>query len=113
MAILLMLINNIVPFAVTFMSLVYAGNMHRYLVCMGREEIFLYDLEDLLADVGIPVWDYGRAISLPLYHPYRLVMNVVFLSFILVVPFSYIAIYWFRKNHDSQVQGTGSSSDQL
>ena len=106
-----MLINNLVPICLTIMSLVYAENMFRYTVCMGREEIFLYDLEDLLADLGIPVWDYGRAMSLPFYHPVRLLMNVLQFSFILVVPFSYIAIYCFRKNHDRQVHG--SSSDQL
>ena len=94
------------PLTVTVMSLVYAENMHRYVVCMGREEIFLYDLEDLLADLGLPVWDYGRGISLPLYHPFRLLFNVVALSFILVVPVAYIAIYCFRKNHDRQVPGT-------
>ena len=101
-----MFINNLVPTCLTIVSLIYAENMFRYTVCMGREEIFLYDLEDLLKDVGIPAWDYGRVISLPLYHPFRLVMNVVGLSFILVVPVAYMAIYCFRKKHDRQVHGT-------
>ena len=107
LAVHLMLINNLVPIALSVMSLIYANDIFRYTVCMGREEIFLHDLEHLLDDVGLPVWSYGRFISLPLYHPIRLVMNVVFLSFILVVPFAYISIYCFRKKHDSGVEGTG------
>ena len=106
MAILLMFINNLVPICLTIVSLVYAEDMFRYTVCMGRQEIFLYDLEDLLADVGIPLWDYGRGISLPLYHPLRLFTNIFGLSVILVVPVAYIAIYSFRKKHDRQVPGT-------
>ena len=105
LAILLMFINNLVPLTVAVMSLVYAEDMFGYTVCMGREEIFLYNLEDLSEDVGLPVWDYGRGMSLPLYHPFRLAFNVVLLSFILVVPIVYIAIYCFRKKHDHRVQG--------
>ena len=105
LAVHLMLINNLVPIALSVMSLIYANDIFRYTVCMGREEIFLHDLDHLLEDVGLPVWSYGRFISLPLYHPVRLAINVVSFSFTLVVPFAYIAIYCFRKNHDRQVQG--------
>ena len=57
-------------------------------------------------DVWLPIWDYGRGVSLPLYHPYRLLINVVGFSFLFVVPVTYTAIYWFRKRHDHTVQGT-------
>ena len=76
-----------------------------FLRCMGREEIFHYDLDDLLKDAGIPIWDYGRGVSLPLYHPYRILVNIVMCSYILVVPFAYVAIYIFRLKHDRQVPG--------
>ena len=45
---------------------------------------------------GVEVWDYGRFISLPLYHPFRLLVNVLNFTYVFVVPASYVAIYRFR-----------------
>ena len=100
-----MFINNLVPVGLGVLSGIFAENNWRYPVCMGRAEIFHYDLDDLLKDAGLPLWDYGRGIHLPLYHPYRLLMNVVGSAFIFVVPVTYMAIYYFRKRQDNTVQG--------
>ena len=100
-----MFINNLVPVCLGVLSGIFVENNWRYPVCMGREEIFHYDLDDLLKDAGLPLWDYGRGIHLPLYHPYRLLMNVVGSAFIFVVPVTYMAIYYFRKRQDNTVQG--------
>ena len=71
LAVLLMMINHLIPVLKTVLILIYADNWWRYTVCVGREETFLHDLDDLLKDRGVEVWDYGRYISLPLYHPFR------------------------------------------
>ena len=100
-----MFINNLVPVCLGVLSGIFVENNWRYPVCMGREEIFHYDLDDFLKDNGLPLWDYGRGIHLPLYHPFRLLSNILMFSFIFVVPVTYMAIYYFRKRQDIAVQG--------
>ena len=46
---------------------------------------------------------------LPLYHPIRLLINLKYVAFAVVIPFSYLAIYCFRRKHDRQVQGGPSN----
>ena len=47
-----------------------------------------------------------RMFRLPFYHPVRLSMEWLSIAYVVVIPAMYLAIFWFRKNHDSNVQGT-------
>ena len=49
----------------------YADRLYAHTNCLGREETFVADLDDLLAERGTRVWSYGRFINQPLYHPFR------------------------------------------
>ena len=50
LAVLLMIISNLIPIVKSVLIIVYAENWWRYTVCIGREETFLYDMDDLLKD---------------------------------------------------------------
>ena len=62
LAILLMFINLLLPVLIVILSLIFAEDIWRYTVCIGREEVFQTDLDNLLAERGTEVWDYGRCI---------------------------------------------------
>ena len=102
---MLNIINSLVPVLIAVGAGVFAEDIHRYTICIGREEIFRVDLDNLLEDEGIPVWSYGRGVSQPLYHPFRFAANFVALGYIVVVPVVYVAIFRFRRDHDRQVPG--------
>ena len=97
--------TNLVPCFVVAFGVVYSDKIHTYTYCLGREETFVADLDNLLED-GVTFWSYGRYINQPLYHPYRLISNLVYFSYILVVPVAYVAIYRFRSKHDKEVPGS-------
>ena len=103
---LLLVVNHLVPVLCSAGAVVFAADMWQYTVCVGREETFLVDLDNLAGGRRTGVWRVGRVISLPLYHPFRLGMNLVNFSYMLVVPVSYVAIYRFRKKQDTNVLGT-------
>ena len=47
----------------------------------------------------------GRLYRFPWYNPVRLSMEWLSLAYVVFIPFMYLAIYWFRRNHDRGVQG--------
>ena len=47
----------------------------------------------------------GRMYRFPWYNPVRLSMEWLSLAYVVFIPFMYLAIYWFRRNHDRGVQG--------
>ena len=55
-----MIINNVVPVLAVAGNFVWAEKWWDYPHCIGRPEIFRYDLDDFTKDRGVPVWDYGR-----------------------------------------------------
>ena len=82
------------------LSLPFANNVLLFLLCMGREEHFVMDLEN-------PHYTKikGVGIALPFFHPYRLLVNVTVFAFFLIVPFLYLRIFTFRWTHDSNIKG--------
>ena len=63
-------------------SFIYRINTETFLTCMGRMELFVFDLSDpFLPLIG------GDLIKLPLSNPFRLGIYVVGYAFILVLPF--------------------------
>ena len=110
-----MIYNNVVPVAVTVGSVFYADNIWIYTVCMGRQETYLVDFDNLLDQEGNILWSSGsyRYINLHFYHPLRLFVALNFGVYFLLVPVIYGAIYRFRRNHDRTVPGTGRNIDML
>ena len=71
-----------------------------FLQCLGREEDFYYNTDDFFLPV---IREVG--IRQPLYHPFRLVTNLVIYIYTIVVPVGYYKIYKFIKKHNLQVKG--------
>ena len=66
-------------------SILQRDNMRMYLDCMGKNELFIFDLEHVfLPSVG------GAGIKLKLFAPFRLTVNIITFAFILIVP----CFYW-------------------
>ena len=82
------------------MSIVYRDNNLIFLLCMGREEWFKFDLENLFTQfVG------GTSLNMENAHPFRVLLNTATFSFVFVVPVLYYKIFHFRKVQDSGIQG--------
>ena len=86
--------------SIVIVSILYRNNTHIYLLCMGREEAFKHDLGDFTKEVG-----GGVSMKMELLHPFRILLNISTLSFIVLVPVLYYKIFTFRKFQDSSVQG--------
>ena len=81
-------------------SLVYRESIIVFLLCMGKEEMFRFDLENFFQQ------SMGRmGIKLTFFHPFRLSVNMIIFSFIFVVPILYNWIFKFRKKQDTNIQG--------
>jgi hypothetical protein len=81
-------------------SLLQPGHTHVYLLCMGRQEHFIMDLENIFQP-----FIRGIETTLPIYHPFRLGMHLSVFSFILIVHILYFKIFMFRRFHDTSVKG--------
>ena len=82
------------------LSILHRDSMRMYLDCMGKNELFIFDLEHVfLPSVG------GAGIKLKLFAPFRLTVNIISFAFILIVPCFYWKIFKFRKIQDSSVSG--------
>ena len=79
----------------------YKDHMNTYLECMGRNELFIMNLKNPF----LPVLR-GSGIALDIFHPLRLIINIVTFSYILVVPLLYCNIFRFRAKQDNKIQGT-------
>ena len=85
---------------------VYRENYKPYLECVGRVFQFHFDVQDFLFDGR----KKGLVWILPLIHPVRVLSNLMFFSYILIVPFGYIKIYSFTQNQAMTVIGLNESS---
>ena len=87
------------------MSIVYRDNGHVFLLCMGSEEGFKFNMENMSHKfVG------GAGYNMELSHPFRVLLNVAIFSFVIVVPLLYYKIFKFRKDQDISVQGNMTKS---
>ena len=69
-------------------SFINRRNTHTFLTCMGRMELFVFDLRNPFNSlIG------GDNIKLPFSNPFRLCIYVVGYAFILVVPCCYYKIF--------------------
>ena len=83
------------------LSLIYRESTFNFLFCMGKMEMFYFDLK---LPFSPPIG--GAGIKLPFFNPFRLSVNMVGYTFIFVVPLLYYKIFKFRKKQDNSVQGT-------
>ena len=81
-------------------SLFYKESINIFLLCMGKEERFKFDVENF--DQRFPG---GSGIKLTFFHPFRLCVNLAVFSFIFVVPILYHMIFKFRRKQDRSIQG--------
>ena len=81
-------------------SLLQPGHTHVYLLCMGRQEHFIMDLENIFQP-----FIRGIETTLPIYHPFRLGLHLSVFSFILIVPPIYLKIYMFRRIQEASIKG--------
>jgi hypothetical protein len=81
-------------------SLIYRESTFYYLFCMGKMEMFYFDLKQPFSP---PIG--GTAIKLPFFNPFRISVNTVYYTFIFVVPLLYYKIFKFRQKQDNSVQG--------
>ena len=81
-------------------SYFYGESTHIFLLCMGKEEMFRFDLDNFFEQsMG------GMGIQLTFFHPFRLSVNMSIFSFIFVAPILYNMIFKFRKKQDTNIQG--------
>ena len=81
-------------------SFAYSDSIRIFLMCMGKEERFKFNMENIIEKrLG------GVGIQLEFFHPFRLSFNIAIFSFAFVVPILYYRIFKFRKKQDSKVQG--------
>ena len=103
---LLNTVNSLVPVLMTIILLVYAEDFFPYTACLGREEIFHVDLNNLLGDADLSFWNRSRFLRLPIYHPVRLTYLLTLLTYSLLIPGVYLAIFRFRWKQDRTVEGS-------
>ena len=103
---LLKTVNTLVPVVMTIIMLVYAEDFFPYTACLGREEIFHVDLNDLLGDADLSFWNKSRFLRLPIYHPVRLAYLLIMLTYSLLIPGFYLGIFRFRWKQDRTVPGS-------
>ena len=81
-------------------TVMYKDSMRMYLDCMGKNELFIFDMEDMfLPPVG------GAGISLGFFNPFRLTVNFMMYAFVFLVPWLYFRIFKFRQTQDRNVTG--------
>ena len=88
------------PAALGLASLLFLPDSNVFLLCLGREEAFQYNLADLLARR-----EGGLEVRLPLFHPFRVAVNTILLAFLALVPALYYSIFRFRKRQYENIKG--------
>ena len=74
-------------------SMMQPGITKHYNRCMGKEEQYFFNIPDFLDEsTGGPMY------SLPIWHPFRLIILILFDSYLVLVPIAYLKIFIFRKN---------------
>ena len=99
------ILTSSVLFGVT--TFFHLSRINLYLRCNGQEERFLYNFPDFFFNPS-PSSKGSQFIKLPFFHPYRLALNTMAFSFILIVPYLYLRIYKFRNYQAFSVQGIKS-----
>ena len=70
---------------------------------MGREEQYYFNIPHFLAKTD---WmDGGALYKLSFWHPFRMIMVFLFYTYLVLVPFTYINIFIFRRKHHSENRG--------
>ena len=87
--------------ATMFSTLYNVKKLGFYSECMGRQVEFLLLLPNFFEERPYEV----NRIDLPLLSPFRMLLNLQNLAFVLIVPLFYTLIYRFRKNHDKRITG--------
>ena len=85
---------------------VYKENYRTYLECVGRVFQYHFDVQDFLFDGR----EKGIVWILPFFHPVRVLCNLMFYSYIIIVPVGYFKIYSFTRNQATTVIGLNESS---
>ena len=89
-----------VPIGIGIASWLYRENVHIFLNCMGKMELFMFNLDNPFQPfVG------GWLIKLSLLNPFRFCVNAVSFSFTVVVPILYFNIFKFRLYQDANAPG--------
>ena len=99
-------IGNYIELAIAFLSsgfgsisVFYGNNSHILLLCMGREESFKYDFNNIFL-----AYDGGVAFNMRIIHPFRLSFNILLFIYVIIVPFLYYKIFKFRKLQTNRIQ---------
>ena len=82
------------------LSLIYRESTLNFLFCIGKMEMFYFDLKHPFSP---PIG--GTQIKLPFFNLFRLSINLVGSTFIFVVPVLYYKIFKFRQKQDDSVKG--------
>jgi hypothetical protein len=85
---------------IALLSLKYRENTSYFLFCMGKMELFYFDLKHPFSP---PL--RGAYIKLPLFNPFRLSVNIVGYAFFVVIPILYYKIFKFRQKQDTSIKG--------
>jgi hypothetical protein len=89
-----------ISIAVGLASWIYRENTQIFLNCMGRMELFIFDLDNpFLPFVG------GWIIKLNFFNPFRFSVNALLFSFTFGIPILYFNIFKFRLHQDDKVSG--------
>jgi len=92
-----------------YWSYFYKGDSILYLRCMAREETFWFNTDDFYTETIQDQRGYQVVAGLDLMDPMHLTFFVINLSYLLVVPSVYLAIFRFRKTHDNNIRGISES----
>ena len=97
---ILNILTFLIPLLLSQTTYYFRNDNLFFVKCRGRVEGFYYNTDDFFLPVT-----RGAAIKQPLYHPFRLVTNLLYFNYTIVVPVGYCKIYNFVKKHNLQVQG--------
>ena len=98
-------LTTIISVGLGIYSAFYGPNTHIWLLCMGREEIFKFDFENIFRNYA-----GGSGFNMKLHHPLRILANLVMFVFIFGVPILYYKVFKFRQVQDNSVQGLEETS---
>ena len=77
---------------VTVYSVINPGITKQYNRCTGKEEQYFFNVPDFLEESS-----GGPMYGLPVWHPFRVFILLLFDSYLVLVPFAYLRIFLFRR----------------
>ena len=88
------------PLVFGLLAFYYKENTLPFLFCMGKMEWFYFDLHFPISNqIG------GAGVTLEFFNPFRISVNIIGYSFIIIVPTLYYKIFKFRKVQDTSILG--------